>query len=113
MKESKKNKKRSQDFINYACSLCNRNEKIPKNVIRYFDVMDDGDPTVPPRFSCEHCGGEMNPTEEWKDSTTVQVVDKVPRNTPCPCEVVKNTNVAVDYRVEQKGGKCLKKAFKC
>ena len=21
--------------------------------------MDDGDPTVPPQFSCEKCGGEM------------------------------------------------------
>jgi hypothetical protein len=23
--------------------------------------MDDGDPTVPPQFSCEECGGEMYP----------------------------------------------------
>jgi hypothetical protein len=26
-----------------------------------FDTMDDGDPTVPPQFSCEECGGEMYP----------------------------------------------------
>ncbi|MBB6514452.1 hypothetical protein GGQ92_003305, partial [Gracilibacillus halotolerans] len=23
--------------------------------------MDGGDPTVPPQFSCEQCGGEMYP----------------------------------------------------
>jgi hypothetical protein len=23
--------------------------------------MDDGDPTVPPQFSCEKCGGVMHP----------------------------------------------------
>jgi hypothetical protein len=23
--------------------------------------MDDGDPTVPPQFSCEQCGGAMYP----------------------------------------------------
>ena len=36
-------------------------EEIPQEVVRYVDAMDDGDPTVPPRFSCEACGGEMWP----------------------------------------------------
>jgi hypothetical protein len=36
-------------------------EEIPLNVIRDFDAMDDGDPTVPPQFSCEECGGGMYP----------------------------------------------------
>ncbi|MEB3102965.1 transposase [Paenibacillaceae bacterium T2] len=31
------------------------------NVVQNFDAMDDGDPTVPPQFSCEECGGEMYP----------------------------------------------------
>ncbi|SFW51668.1 hypothetical protein SAMN02799630_03934, partial [Paenibacillus sp. UNCCL117] len=26
-----------------------------------FDMMDDGDPEVPPQFSCEACEGEMYP----------------------------------------------------
>jgi hypothetical protein len=30
-------------------------------VVEYCDAMDDGDIDVPPRFSCENCGGEMNP----------------------------------------------------
>lgn len=30
-------------------------------VVRDFDMMDDGDPTVPPQFSCEKCGGETYP----------------------------------------------------
>ena len=25
------------------------------------DAMDDGDPTAPPQFSCEKCGGAMYP----------------------------------------------------
>jgi len=40
---------------------CNQTEGIPLNVVRSFDEMDDGDPTVPPQFSCEKCGGTMYP----------------------------------------------------
>ena len=32
-------------------------EDIPLDVVRTMDAMDDGDPTVPPQFSCEKCGG--------------------------------------------------------
>ncbi|XJZ27397.1 hypothetical protein ACF5W4_00430 [Bacillota bacterium Lsc_1132] len=31
------------------------------NVVRDFDLMDDGDPTTPPMFSCEKCGGQLYP----------------------------------------------------
>jgi hypothetical protein len=40
---------------------CNENEKIPLDVVISFDAMDDGDPTVPPKFGCQKCGGEMYP----------------------------------------------------
>jgi hypothetical protein len=36
-------------------------EKIPLSIVRDFDIMDSGDPNIPPRFSCEKCGGEMYP----------------------------------------------------
>jgi hypothetical protein len=36
-------------------------EDIPREVVEYCDSMDDGDTDVPPRFSCENCGGEMIP----------------------------------------------------
>lgn len=36
-------------------------EDIPLSVVRNFDMMDDGDPEVPPQFACEVCGGEMYP----------------------------------------------------
>jgi hypothetical protein len=36
-------------------------EEIPLSVVQDFDVMDDGDLTVPPMFSCQECGGEMYP----------------------------------------------------
>ncbi|MHB8125436.1 MAG: hypothetical protein ACYDEJ_07305 [Desulfitobacteriaceae bacterium] len=34
---------------------------MPLAVVRDFDAMDDGDPTVPPQFSCKKCGGDMYP----------------------------------------------------
>jgi len=40
---------------------CNVEEDIPREVVEYCDAMDDGDIDVPPRFSCENCGGEMIP----------------------------------------------------
>ncbi len=47
--------------VNYVCLECKEQEEIPLEVVRDFDVMDDGDPTVPPQFSCKKCGGEMYP----------------------------------------------------
>lgn len=35
-----------------------QNEEIPLSVVRDFDMMDDGDPEVPPQFSCEACREE-------------------------------------------------------
>ena len=40
---------------------CNIEEDIPREVVEHFDIIDDGDTAVPPRFSCENCGGEMIP----------------------------------------------------
>jgi hypothetical protein len=34
---------------------------IPLQVVRKFDIMDAGDPTAPPQFTCESCGGGMYP----------------------------------------------------
>lgn len=47
--------------VNYICMQCNEREEILLDVVRDFDAMDDGDPTVPPRFNCEKCGGDMYP----------------------------------------------------
>ena len=47
--------------VRFICLQCNVEEDIPKEVVEYCDVMDDGDINVPPRFSCEKCGGEMIP----------------------------------------------------
>ena len=45
--------------VSYRCSQCNTNEGIPADVVNFLDVIDPGDPSVPPRFRCEKCGGEM------------------------------------------------------
>ena len=49
--------------VRFVCLQCNIEEDIPKEVVDYCDMMDDGDTSVPPRFSCEACGGEMCPKE--------------------------------------------------
>ncbi len=36
---------------------------IPEGVVNYFDTLDDGDLSVPPRFTCEECGEQMEPVE--------------------------------------------------
>ncbi len=50
-----------ENSVHYICLQCNGQEEIALKVVREFDAMDDGDPTVPPQFSCEKCGGEMYP----------------------------------------------------
>jgi hypothetical protein len=41
--------------------VCHEKEDIPHDVVRNFDLMDDGDPTIPPQFQCEQCGSSMYP----------------------------------------------------
>jgi len=48
-------------MIKYICLNCEATEDIPLSVVQNFDMMDDGDPEVPPQFSCEACDGEMYP----------------------------------------------------
>ncbi len=45
----------------YHCIQCGVKEDIPQGVVDFFDEMDLGDPSVPPRFRCEKCGGVMLP----------------------------------------------------
>lgn len=47
--------------IAFKCTKCGFKEDIPKDVVDYFDLMDLGDPTVPPRFDCQKCEGKMEP----------------------------------------------------
>ena len=51
----------SKSTVRFICLQCNIEEDIPQEVVEYCDAMDDGDVAVPPRFSCENCGGEMIP----------------------------------------------------
>ena len=43
--------------IKYICLQCKMEEEIPKSVVDNFDAMDDGDLSVPPRFTCNKCHG--------------------------------------------------------
>ncbi|MDQ1914445.1 hypothetical protein RAC89_29130 [Paenibacillus sp. GD4] len=51
----------SKEAVKYICLDCEETEEIPLSVVQNFDMMDDGDPEVPPQFRCEGCGGEMYP----------------------------------------------------
>lgn len=46
----------------FKCTTCNFEEDIPKEVVDFFDLMDGGDSSVPPRFDCPSCSGKMQPT---------------------------------------------------
>jgi hypothetical protein len=47
--------------VKFICLGCDEKEEIPYQVVRDFDRMDDGDPSVPPQFACEKCGSGMYP----------------------------------------------------
>ena len=64
-KRKKKPKKISNETVKFICLQCKVEEEIPLSVVRHLDSMDDGDPEVPPQFSCEACGGAMYP-ENYK-----------------------------------------------
>ena len=45
----------------FRCVACGFEEKIPKEVVDFFDITDGGDPLIPPRFDCQMCTGKMEP----------------------------------------------------
>lgn len=46
----------------FRCTTCNFEELIPKEIVDYFDLMDGGDPSFPPRFDCQVCStGKVQP----------------------------------------------------
>jgi len=60
-KRSKK-KTESDPLILFRCASCNFEESIPQSVVDFFDIMDGGDSSVPPRFDCQACSdGLMHP----------------------------------------------------
>jgi hypothetical protein len=57
-----KSNKNNQSNVLFRCVKCNFEEQIPKEVVDYFDIMDGGDPSFPPRFDCQACNsGKMQP----------------------------------------------------
>lgn len=49
--------------IEFICPDCKTTEKIPLEVVRYLDSIDQAnvDTNVPPRFDCQRCNGKMIP----------------------------------------------------
>ena len=48
----------------YRCEACGATERIPAEVLTFFDAVDPGEPGAPATFRCEHCPGIMYP-EGW------------------------------------------------
>lgn len=61
IKAKKQLEKKEKNNVLYICTECEKKELIPKNVVMQFDIMDNGDTSEPPRFTCEKCGGLMYP----------------------------------------------------
>jgi len=53
--------KPKDSMIQFRCTTCGFEESISKDVVDFFDVMDGGDSSVPPRFDCQTCSGQMQP----------------------------------------------------
>ena len=45
----------NEPLISFRCNCCSFVEQIPKSVVDFFDVIDGGDASVPPRFDCMAC----------------------------------------------------------
>ena len=52
-----------EEMISYKCLKCGIAENIPREVVEYFDEMDQSNIDEPPCFACEKCGGVMRPKE--------------------------------------------------
>jgi hypothetical protein len=50
----------------YQCELCGTQERIPNDILEYFDVIDPGDPESPATFRCERCPGIMYPVSWFR-----------------------------------------------
>lgn len=60
--KSKRKQTVNDPLILFRCLNCNSEENIPKSVVDFFDIMDGGDPSVPPRFDCQACfSGKVQP----------------------------------------------------
>ncbi|HDR3889677.1 TPA: hypothetical protein QCO65_004152 [Bacillus cereus] len=49
--------------ITPSVGKCDETENIPYSVVRGFDVINIGDWTIPPIFSCEQYSGDMYPED--------------------------------------------------
>lgn len=47
----------------YRCEHCGASERIPTDVLTYFDQVDPDDTGAPATFQCESCNGIMYP--DW------------------------------------------------
>ena len=50
------------DSSRYQCEQCGAQERVPPEVLAFFDVVDPGEPGAPATFRCQHCPGIMYPT---------------------------------------------------
>jgi uncharacterized Zn finger protein len=47
----------------YVCEQCGTKERVPTDVLAFFDAVDPGEPDRPATFQCQQCPGIMYPDE--------------------------------------------------
>lgn len=60
-REKKLEKEKEERFVRFRCIECGKEEDIPRDVVERLDFEDGGDLSVPPRFDCTDCDGQMEP----------------------------------------------------
>lgn len=84
MAKSKKNrsgravvaaKRQKKNRVDYKCTNCGYEEKIPASALEIVEVLDD-DSLGCPTFKCIKCGGSMETTEDESISTSGIVIQK-------------------------------------
>lgn len=60
-KQKKLEKEKKNKVVRFKCLNCGVEEDIPRDVVEMLDFQDLGDISVPPRFDCKECEGQMEP----------------------------------------------------
>jgi hypothetical protein len=60
-REKRLETKNEEKVVKFRCLECGKEEDIPRNVVEMLDYEDGGDLSVPPRFGCTECDGQMEP----------------------------------------------------
>jgi predicted RNA-binding Zn-ribbon protein involved in translation (DUF1610 family) len=68
-------KRQKKSGVDYKCTKCGYEEKIPASALEIVEVLDD-DSLDSPTFKCIKCGGTMESTEDESMPTSGILIEK-------------------------------------